>query len=153
MAVGIGAVKYNDLRENRLSDIYFDWGKMLDFSGDSAPYLQYTHARLKSILRKARITKKADLEQLDSETEMALIRKMAEFPEIVKRSAEILFTNGIAKYLYEMANLANKYYESTQILTDKDISRRNARLVLIESVASVMKSGLGLLGIKAPDKI
>lgn len=153
LAVGIGAVKYNDLRENRLSDIYFDWGKMLDFSGDSAPYLQYTHARLKSILRKARITKKADLEQLDSETEMALIRKMAEFPEIVKRSAEILFTNGIAKYLYEMANLANKYYESTQILTDKDISRRNARLVLIESVASVMKSGLGLLGIKAPDKI
>jgi len=152
-AVGIGAVKYNDLRENRLSDIYFDWGKMLDFSGDSAPYLQYTQARLKSILRKARVAKKADFGLLDSETEMALIRKMAEFPGIVKRSAEILFTNGIAKYLYELANLANKYYESTPILTDKDIARRNARLLLIDSVISVMENGLGLLGIKAPDKI
>ncbi len=152
-AVGIGAVKYNDLRENRLSDIHFDWDKMLDFSGDSAPYLQYTRARLKSILRKARMAKKADLELLDGETEIALIRKMVEFPEVVRRSAEILFTNGIAKYLYELANLANKYYESTSILMDKNINRRNARLVLIESVASVMKTGLGLLGIKAPEKI
>lgn len=152
-AVGIGAVKYNDLRENRLSDIYFDWEKMLDFSGDSAPYLQYTRARLKSILRKARPAKKTDFSLLESETEMALIRKMAEFPEVVRRSAEILFTNGIAKYLYELATLANKYYESTTILSDKDTARRNARLILIESVAFVMKSGLGLLGIEAPDKI
>ncbi len=165
LAVGIGAVKYNDLKENRLSDISFDWDKMLDFSGDSGPYLQYTHARLKSILRKtrkvssikypsfAKASAGKHVSSLDTDTEINLIRKMVEFPEIVKRSAEILFTNGIAKYLYELANLTNKYYESTPILADNDINRRNARLVLIESVASVMKSGLGLLGIKAPDKI
>ncbi|MEK7547100.1 MAG: arginine--tRNA ligase [Patescibacteria group bacterium] len=152
-AVGIGAVKYNDLKENRLSDISFDWNKMLDFSGDSAPYLQYTRARLKSILRKARITKKAYLEFLGDDIEMSIIRKLAEFPEVVRRSAEILMTNNIAKYLYELANLANKYYESTPILKDENAPRRNARLVLIDSAASIMKSGLGLLGIKAPEKI
>ncbi|HUX35770.1 MAG TPA: arginine--tRNA ligase [Candidatus Paceibacterota bacterium] len=164
-AVGIGAIKYGDLRENRLSDIYFDWEKMLDFSGDSAPYLQYTRARLKSILRKtrkvssikypsfAKASADGQVSSLDTDIEMALIRKMAEFPEVVRRSSEILFTNGIAKYLFELANLANKYYESTPILSDENIARRNARLVLIESVASVLKSGLGLLGIKSPDKI
>lgn len=152
-AVGMGAVKYNDLRENRLSDIYFDWDRMLDFSGDSAPYLQYTHARLKSILRKARVSKKADLCKLEDKNEMALIRKMAEFPEAVRRSGETLMANALAKYLYELANAANKFYESTPILIDKDAARRNARLVLIDSAASVMKSGLGLLGIKAPEKI
>jgi len=151
--VGLGAVKYNDLKENRLSDISFDWDKMLDFSGDSGPYLQYTYARLKSILRKSRISKKADFKLLDSETELSLVRKMAEFPETVRRSAENLTTNNIAKYLYELANLANKFYESTPIIIDKNIACRNARLVLIGSVTSVMKNGLGLLGIKAPEKI
>ena len=78
--VGLGALKYNDLSQNRMSNITFDWTKMLNFEGDSGPYLQYTYARLKSILRKARIAKKADLGLLDSETEMGLMRKMAEFP-------------------------------------------------------------------------
>ncbi len=155
VAVGLGAVKYNDLKENRLSDISFDWDKMLDFSGDSAPYLQYTHARLKSILRKTRKVSsiKYQVSSLDTDVEMALIRKLAEFPETVRRSAENLTTNNIAKYLYELANLANKFYESTPVLIDKDAARRNARLVLIDSVTSIMKNGLEILGIKAPEKI
>ena len=160
IAVGLGAVKYNDLKENRLSDISFDWDKMLDFSGDSAPYLQYTYARLKSILRKARKkTMKNErwtmnaIKLLESEIEFALIRKLAEFPETIRRSTENLTTNNIAKYLYELANLANKFYESTPVLTDENKSRRNARIILIDSVTSVMKNGLGLLGIKTPEKI
>lgn len=155
IAVGLGAVKYNDLRENRLSDISFDWDKMLDFSGDSAPYLQYTYARLRSILRKTRKVSgiKYHVSSIDTDIEMALIRKMVEFPETVRRSAENLTTNNIAKYLYELANLANKFYELTPILIDENKDRRNARLVLIDSVTSVMKNGLGLLGIKAPEKI
>lgn len=162
IAVGLGAVKYNDLKENRLSDISFDWDKMLDFSGDSAPYLQYTYARLRNIIRKSRNVsrKRANHESsrkivdfLETEIEMSLIRKLAEFPETVRRSAENLTTNNIAKYLYELANLANKFYESTPILIDKDVFRRNARLILIDSVTSVMKNGLGLLGIKTPEKI
>ncbi|MBI4085260.1 MAG: arginine--tRNA ligase [Candidatus Liptonbacteria bacterium] len=164
-AVGVGAVKYNDLKENRMSDIYFDWDKMLDFSGDSAPYIQYTHARLRSILRKAhkasgiqypsfaKASVGKQVSSLDTDIEMALIRKIAEFPETVRRSAENFFTNNIARYLYELANLANKYYESTPILTDKNVDRRNVRLMLINSVAVVIKNGLGLLGIKAPEKI
>ena len=157
VAVGLGAVKYNDLKENRLSDISFDWDKMLDFSGDSAPYLQYTYARLRSIIRKSRMANGKSLSEkinhLETDVEMALIRKLAEFPETIRRSAENLTTNNTAKYLYELANLANKFYEATPILIDKNTARRNARLILIDSVTSVMKNGLGLLGIKAPEKI
>ncbi|MDO8664731.1 MAG: arginine--tRNA ligase [Candidatus Liptonbacteria bacterium] len=176
IAVGLGAVKYNDLKENRLSDISFDWDKMLDFSGDSAPYLQYTYARLRSILRKTKkVSGIKNISFLDTDIEMALIRKMAEFPETVRRSAENLTTNNIAKYLYELANLANKFYETTPILSARGGSpssvagllrrtgalggidsvrrRRNARLILIDSVTFVMNNGLGLLGIKALEKI
>ena len=167
VAVGLGAVKYNDLKENRLSDISFDWDKMLDFSGDSAPYLQYTYARLRSIIRKARMANGKSLNEkvnhLETDVEMALIRKLAEFPETIRRSAENLTANNIAKYLYELANIANKFYEATPILSARGGSalggidsvkrRRNARLILIDSVTSVMKNGLGLLGIKAPEKI
>lgn len=131
---------------------------MLAFSGDSAPYLQYTHARLKSILKKVsrvkyQVSGIKNISLLNGEIELALVRKIAEFPETVRRSAETLMTNNIAKYLYELANIANKYYESTPILADENKARRNARLTLIASVATVLKNGLGLLGIKAPEKI
>ncbi len=157
-AVGVGAVKYNDLKENRLSDIYFDWDKMLDFSGDSAPYLQYTYARLKSILRKVssikyQVSGVKSIGLLTDGQELLLIRKMAEFPEIARRAAENMVPNIVAKYLYELANAANGYYESTPIIKDKNHARRTARLLLISCVSSILKSGLGLLGIQAPEKI
>lgn len=168
-AVGIGAVKYINLKENRNSTVVFDWKKMLDFSGDSAPYLQYTYARLKSILRKARwnrrqaaSVKRQDVfRRLVEEKELAFIRKMAEFPETVKFAAATRAPNAIAVYLYELANVINSYYESTPILSARSglaLNReneglKNARLALIAAASGIMKTGLGLLGISAPEKI
>ncbi|MDO8516013.1 MAG: arginine--tRNA ligase [bacterium] len=154
-AVGIGALKYNDLHENRNSDITFDWERMLDFAGDSAPYLQYTYARLRSILRKAPRSKvKGQWSMVDSDIELALMRHLFVFPDEIEKSTETLYTNNIAKYLYELAGHANKFYATTpMILKDENVSRRAARLALIEMVAVVLKRGLGLLGIEAPEEI
>ena len=99
---GNGSVKYNDLKENRTTDIIFNWEKMLDFSGDSAPYLQYTYARLKSILRKSNISesklrsKSVDATTLARTAELALMRKLFEFPDIVERAGELYSTSTLA---------------------------------------------------------
>jgi arginyl-tRNA synthetase len=152
-AVGIGALKYNDLKENRTTDIVFDWEKMLDFTGDSGPYLQYTYARLKSILSKAGEMKKFDPAALDGAAELALMRKIFEFPDIIEKSGTLYSTSTLATYLYKLASIANKFYETTPILKDDDAARRDARLALIATAARVLKNGLGLLGIEAPEKI
>lgn len=151
--VGIGALKYVALKENRHSDITFNWDKMLDFQGDSGPYLQYTYARLKSILRKAGKVGKADLKKIEAEEELALMRKLFEFPDVVSESAKMLATNTLANYLYKLSNIANKFYETNPILKDQDASRKNARLKLIHMVAMVIKRGLGLLGIETTERI
>lgn len=152
-AIGIGALKYNDLKENRRSDIVFDWKRMLDFSGQSAPYLQYTHARLKSILRKAPKISRADLVTLVNDLESSLIKKMIDFPPVIEESGKMFLTNNLANYLYELAVLANKFYETTPIIKDTNAPRRNARLVLIDATAAVLRNGLQILGIKTPERI
>lgn len=152
-AVGVGALKYNDLKENRTTDIVFDWKKMLDFTGDSAPYLQYTHARLMSIKSKAGKIGKPDLGLLKSEPEFAVIRKIMEFPEEILRSGASLNTSNLAGYLYKLAVLANRFYETTPVLKEENELRRNALLLLSGATASVLRTGLGILGIKSPEKI
>lgn len=152
-AVGIGAIKYNDLKENRNSDIVFDWKKMLDFSGNSAPYLQYTYARLAGIQRKAGRLGKANASRLGTEIEIALIKHLLEFSGIVEKSAATHFTNGLADYLYKLATFANQFYETTPILKDFDIERRNARRQLLKVVGAVLEQGLGLLGIQTLKEI
>lgn len=153
-SVGIGALKYAMLKEHRNTDIIFDWGKILDFRGDSGPYLQYTFARLSSILRKAdKTTGKADFGQLDEDTEMAIIKHLLEFPEAVKRSGIDNLTNHLALYLYQLAVLANKFYELVAILKDENNERKKARLVLVKTIRGVLKNGLGLFGIDLPEKI
>lgn len=153
-AIATGAVKYSFLKSSPGSDIIFDFEKSLSLHGDSGPYLQYTYARLKSILRKAgNVARTKNIVSLNNEQELRLVRKLAEFPEIVRNAAENYAPNRLATYLYELAALANGYYESTPILKDKDRDRRNARLLLISTASSVFKSGLGLLGVPAPEKI
>jgi arginyl-tRNA synthetase len=157
-AVGIGALKYNDLKENRTSDIVFDWEKMLDFAGDSAPYIQYSYARLRSILRKAEEAGKEhgaikDFSGLETDVELILMRKIFEFPDVVMRAGELYATSVLATYLYKLAVAANRFYETTPILKDENVSRREARLALAEVAARTLKDGLALLGIKALEKI
>ncbi len=162
--VAIGALKYNDLKENRHSDIIFDWEKMLDTSGDSAPYLQYTFARLRSILRKAQTVNSnsqlvirklptTNYQLLNSDVELDLVRKIIEFPDEVVRSAENLATSNIAVYLFRLAVLANRLYETTPVLKEENESRRAALLLLITTAAETLKKGLGLLGIKTLEEI
>jgi arginyl-tRNA synthetase len=155
-AVGVGALKYNDLMEHRNSDIVFDWKKMLDFSGNSGPYLQYTYARLASIRRKAggaffRRFLTPNLKFLEHEGELRLMRHLLNFPETIQRSAYLQVTNNLALYLYELANYANRYYEEVRILDDTE--RRDARVYLLESVMSVLERGLRLLGIRTLERM
>ena len=158
-AVALGALRYNDLKENRTTDIIFNWEKMLDFSGDSGPYLQYTYARLKSILRKSGMRESdlypsgVDVSSLERTAELALMRKLFEFPDVVARAGELYSTSTLAVYLYKLAVVANKFYETTPILKDDDAARRAARLLLATTTAHMLQKGLGLLGIKTLEKI
>jgi len=152
--VGIGALKYNDLKENRHSDMTFNWGQMLNISGNSGPYLQYTYARLASILgkNKKQITNnkktKPDFKLLDKKEELDLIRKILGFPDTVLEAHKSLLTSNFCSYLYELCNLANRFYETTPVLGDKNVARMKARLALIVQVNLVLEKGLGLLGVK-----
>jgi arginyl-tRNA synthetase len=154
--VGIGALKYNDLSQNRNTDIIFDWNRMLDFQGNSAPYIQYTHARLKSILRKTQMPKskfqKVNLGALVEPEEIALMKKVLQFSEAVEDAAREYAPNLVANYLWGLSNLANTLYEKYPVLkAEKGV--REARLFLINRIADVLKEGLGLLGIEAPERV
>ena len=151
--VGIGALKYFNLKEHRHSDIIFDWERMLSLSGQSGPYLQYTFARLTRVVKKAKKIGKYNLEKLSNPEELALIKKLLDFPEEIEKSAEQFGVNNIALYLYELANLGNRFYETTPILKDTDKARLNARLVLIDATRNVLKTGLSILGISSPEEI
>ncbi len=154
-AVSIGALKYNDLKENRNSDIQFNWDRMLDLTGDTAPYLQYTYTRFMSILEKAKSYKlKANsLSALDSELEALIMKKVLDFTDVIAQCAETYYTSHMARYLFELAKLGSQYYETTPILVDENASRRNARLTLVRTVALTLKRGLGLLGIETTERI
>ncbi|MCS6788973.1 MAG: arginine--tRNA ligase [Patescibacteria group bacterium] len=155
--VGIGAIKYNDLKEHRRNNIVFDWSKMIDLRGQSAPYIQYSYARIQSILKKSKIKlselNKVKIKNLNSELEINLIKKILIFPEILNLSAKNYLTSYLANYLYELAILLNKFYETTKILKEKENKIKLERLKLIHFVSFILKTGLNLLGIEVVDKM
>ena len=151
--IAIGALKFNDLKSFRASDIVFDWKKMLDFSGDTSVYLQYTYARINKILTKAKKIEKYDCKLLTNELEIYLIKKLSEFPDIIQTSAEKYSPNNLATYLLSLADLTNKYYEAVPVLKEKDKSRRNAQLVLLQTITNTLEKGLGILGIQTLKEI
>jgi len=149
--IGIGALKYNDLSQNRLSNISFNWSKMLNLEGNSAPYLQYTYVRLKSILRKKSI-QKFDPSDLKEKAELDLIFHLSEFPEVIKRITKTYYPHFLANYLYELAKRANVFYETIPVLKS-DSRIRNSRLALVKTVAMALKTGLNLLGIETLERM
>ncbi len=157
--VAIGAIKYSILKQRPGQDIVFDFEKSLSLHGDSGPYLQYTYARLRSILRKAEEAKikvvggEIDAALLAEEVEQAVIRKIVEFPDVVHAAAVALTPNALAKHLYELAGLANRFYEGAPIMKEEDETRRAARLSLVAGAAAIIERGLHLLGIKAPERM
>ena len=156
-AIAIGAIKYSILKQSIGQDIVFDFEKSLSVKGDSGPYLQYTYARLRSILRKSKVEghklSVGEQECLEAEAELSLIRKLIELPDVIETSVEELSSSFIAKYLHDLANLANRFYESTPVMKEENDDRRRARLVLVEIAARILKEGLGLLGISAPERV
>lgn len=161
-AVGIGAVKYQDLSQQRMSDIAFDWERALSLSGNSAPYLQYVVVRIRSMIQKSKIRRPAvkkapssDNRGLHSETGSAsreLMRRMIKFDGVVLAAAESCEPHRIAEYLFALSSAFNRFYEMVPVL-DAPEPERTARLLLIRRVADTIETGLDLLGISVPEKM
>jgi len=151
--VGISAIKYNDLSQNRQSDISFNWDKMLNLEGNSSPYIQYTYARLRSILRKSGVKKiKFDSKYLTEKKEKDLILLLGQFPEVVNEITQSYFPSHLADYLYKLTKETNTYYQSVSVLKAEE-EVRQARLALIGTVAQTLKTGLNLLGIEVLERM
>lgn len=155
-AVGVGAIKYNDLSQNRNTDIVFDWDRMLSLEGNSAPYLLYTYARLESILRKSRTASHVfdsfDLARF-GEPELKLMRLLVQFPEVVYQAAQEYLPNLIANYLFMLSSQINAYYEQFPVIKATEEKLRWARTLLVRNAGYTLKTGLSLLGIPIIKKI
>jgi len=151
--VGIAAVKYADLSKNRTSDYIFDWSTMLSFEGNTAPYLMYAYARIKSILRKDEAQGfKAEITSLEEQEERLLLIKILQLSEIVQAVANDCFPNQLCNFLYELAGLFMKFYEACPILKADEPSK-NSRLALSALTAHTLKDGLELLGIETLEQM
>jgi arginyl-tRNA synthetase len=151
--VGIAAVKYADLSKNRTSDYVFDWSSMLSFEGNTAPYLMYAYARIRSILRK----QNSGLQgvQITSVSEVAernLLLKIMQLSEVVDMVARDCYPNLLCNYLYELAGMFMRFYESCPILK-ADAQLRDSRLALSALTAATLHQGLDLLGIETLEKM
>ena len=154
-AVAVGALKYSLLRIGLGSDITFDFEKSLSLEGDSGPYLQYTHARLKSILRKyGGEIKKLEIEKLELDAvEHRLLVTMLRLPEAICDALKDYAPSALANYLYNLAKLANEFYHSHPVIQEPDEAKRNLRIALVTGVALTLSKGLNLLGIDAPEEM
>ncbi|MFA5052663.1 MAG: arginine--tRNA ligase [Parcubacteria group bacterium] len=151
--VGVGAVKYYDLSHYRLSDIVFDWDAMLSLKGNSAPYIQYTYARLRNIVKKAgRLKPKMDAKILLGEAEKKVLESLIRFSDIAAYAAEKCEPNHLAEYLFKMANALNAFYEASPVIKAEK-KTAEARLALVVAGTIVLKSGLTLLGIELPKRM
>lgn len=146
--VGIGALKWNELKGNAKREIVFDWDEVLNMQGNSGPYVQYTYARTQSVLRKAGdVRGDVKVDDLNSEEEL-IMRWLYRYPEVVSNAAREFSPNKVANYIYELASRYNTFYNQHKILDSGGFIE--LRLLLTKAVGQVLKNGLGILGIDAP---
>jgi arginyl-tRNA synthetase len=154
--VGVGALKYADLSTDRIRDYVFDWERMLSFDGNTAPYLQYAHARICSIFRRAGIDRasvRATVPVLEEPQELALAMRVLGFAVAVEETADRSSPHRLCTYLYELASDFTDFYEHCPVLKAPDASTRASRLALSDVTARVLAQGLHLLGIVAPEQM
>jgi arginyl-tRNA synthetase len=155
-AVGIGALKYFDLSTDRVRDYVFDWDRMLSFDGNTAPYLQYAHARICSIFRRAGIERasvRATTPVLVEVQERELAMRVLGYGTVVAETVERTSPHRLCTYLYELASDFTAFYEHCPVLKAPDAGTRASRLALSDVTARVLAHGLGLLGIETPDQL
>ncbi|WP_044565641.1 arginine--tRNA ligase [Anaerococcus provencensis] len=152
--VGIGAVKFQELYNNRIKDYVFNWDNLLNFNGETGPYVQYTYARAKSVLAKAGKEEFAELDfkNLNTPEEMALIKSIAGFEDSLIKAHDKYEPSIVSRQIMEIAKNFNKFYNAHQIMVeDEDV--KNERLALTYAASIVIKEGLALLGIKTVEKM
>jgi arginyl-tRNA synthetase len=153
-ALGIGAIKYGDLSTERTRDYVFDWDRMLAFEGDTGPYLQYAHARIRSIFRRAETDPPAPggTPLLREPQERALALQLLRFGEAVESTAQTASPSKLCTYLFDLAASFTAFYEACRVLVD-DPAVRTSRLGLCDLTARVLRQGLSLLGMEAPEQM
>ncbi|HAU23476.1 MAG TPA: arginine--tRNA ligase, partial [Gammaproteobacteria bacterium] len=150
--VGIGAVKYADLSKNRTSDYIFDWSTMLSFEGNTAPYLLYAYARIKSILRKEPDITSSVMGDLNHVEERDLVIKILQLAEIVEAVGKDCYPNQLCNYLFELSGLFMRFYENCPILKAES-AVKETRLAICAITANTLHQGLDLLGIETLEQM
>ena len=152
--VGLGALKYFILKVDARKNMTFNPKESIDFNGNTGPFIQYTYARIQSILRKAEGEFNIqNSEFVINDKEMSLIQKLAEFPAVVKDAGVTYTPSVIANYVYDLVKEFNQFYHDYSILREEDEAVKRFRLVLSANVAKIIRLGMGLLGIEVPDRM
>lgn len=156
--VGLGALKYFLLKIDARKNILFNPAESIDFNGNTGPFIQYTYARIRSVLRKAEAEHFEAPAQLDADTEVNekeqdLIQHAADFPSIVAQAAKDYSPSTIANYCYDLVKEYNQFYHDYSILHEEDVKKKQLRLALSAAVSKIVKTGMGLLGIEMPERM
>ena len=156
----MGALKYAELSSDRIKDYVFDWQRMLSFDGNTAPYLQYAHARICSIFRKAqadhgieRLSVRDAVPTLSEPQERALALQVLQFDAVVHDTIDKFSPHKLCTYLFDLAQSFTAFYEACPVLKDGHETTRLGRLALCDLTARTLECGLGLLGISAPERM
>lgn len=153
--VGVGAIIFNDLANNRIKDEIFDWKQILNFAGETGPYMQYTYVRTQSILRNAGYTPKyedIDCTKLMDKEALSVIKAIGSFDDVLLAAVQKNEPSLLSRYLIDLAQSFSRFYNEHHILTE-DKAVQDARLILTDAVGIVIKEGLALLGIKCPSQM